>query len=77
MLKGGYNIGGEQSGHIILLDYANTGDGELTGTKLLTVLKCTGEKASELASCMECYPQVLVNVKITADKRVCGIKSLR
>ncbi len=43
------NIGGEQSGHIILLDYANTGDGELTGTKLLTVLKCTGEKASELA----------------------------
>ena len=44
MLKGGYNIGGEQSGHIILLDYANTGDGELTGTKLLTVLKCTGEK---------------------------------
>lgn len=69
MLKGGYNIGGEQSGHIILLDYANTGDGELTGTKLLTVLKCTGEKASELASCMECYPQVLVNVKITADKK--------
>ena len=47
----------------------NTGDGELTGTKLLTVLKCTGEKASELASCMECYPQVLVNVKITADKK--------
>lgn len=44
MLKGGYNIGGEQSGHIILLDYANTGDGELTGTKLLTVLKCTGRK---------------------------------
>ena len=69
MLKNGYILGGEQSGHIILLDYANTGDGELTGTKLLTVLKCTGEKASELASCMECYPQVLVNVKITADKK--------
>ena len=69
MLEIGANLGGEQSGHIILLDYANTGDGELTGTKLLTVLKCTGEKASELASCMECYPQVLVNVKITADKK--------
>ena len=69
MSENGYRLGGEQSGHIILLDYANTGDGELTGTKLLTVLKCTGEKASELASCMECYPQVLVNVKITADKK--------
>ena len=69
MMENGHSIGGEQSGHIILLDYANTGDGELTGTKLLTVLKCTGEKASELASCMECYPQVLVNVKITADKK--------
>lgn len=69
MQKGGYNIGGEQSGHIILLDNANTGDGELTGTKLLTIMKKTGKKASELASCMECYPQVLVNVKITADKK--------
>ena len=69
MQKGGYNIGGEQSGHIILLDNANTGDGELTGTKLLTIMKKTGKKASELASCMESYPQVLVNVKITADKK--------
>lgn len=69
MQNGGYNIGGEQSGHIILLDNANTGDGELTGTKLLTIMKKTGKKASELAACMECYPQVLVNVKITADKK--------
>lgn len=69
MQKGGYNIGGEQSGHIILLDNANTGDGELTGVKFLSILKKTGKKASELAACMECYPQVLVNVKITADKK--------
>ena len=69
MQNGGYNIGGEQSGHIILIDNANTGDGELTGTKLLTIMVKTGKKASELAACMESYPQVLVNVKITADKK--------
>ncbi|MGN0633074.1 MAG: phosphoglucosamine mutase [Oscillospiraceae bacterium] len=69
MLENGYNLGGEQSGHIIMLDHANTGDGELTGVKLLCILSETGKKASELASCMECFPQVLVNVKITADKK--------
>ena len=69
MLKGSYNIGGEQSGHIIFLDYANTGDGELTGVKLIDVMKKTGLKLSELASCMEVYPQVLVNVRITPDKK--------
>jgi phosphoglucosamine mutase len=69
MLKDGYNLGGEQSGHIIMLDYANTGDGELTGAKLLEIIADTGKKASELAACMECFPQVLVNVKITADKK--------
>ena len=69
MQEFGYNIGGEQSGHIILLDHANTGDGELTGTKLLTIMRKTEKKSSELAACMECYPQVLVNVTITADKK--------
>lgn len=69
MLKGGYNIGGEQSGHIIFLDHANTGDGELTGVKLIDVMKKTGLKLSELASCMEVYPQVLVNVRITPDMK--------
>ena len=69
MLAGGYNIGGEQSGHIIFLDHANTGDGELTGVKLIDVMKKTGLKLSELASCMEVYPQVLVNVRITPDMK--------
>ncbi|MDE6150138.1 MAG: phosphoglucosamine mutase [Ruminococcus sp.] len=69
MQKLDYNLGGEQSGHIIFLDEANTGDGQLTGVKLLEVMKKTGKKASELAACMETYPQVLVNVKITADKK--------
>ncbi|MBR1864364.1 MAG: phosphoglucosamine mutase [Ruminococcus sp.] len=65
----GYNIGGEQSGHIILLDNANTGDGELTGTKFLQIMAKSRKKASELAKVMESYPQVLVNVRITPDKK--------
>lgn len=64
MKKGGYNLGGEQSGHIILLDYANTGDGEMTGVKLLEIMAKTKKKLSELASIMETYPQVLENVTI-------------
>lgn len=64
MKKGGYNLGGEQSGHIILLDYANTGDGEMTGVKLLEIMAKTKKKLSELASVMETYPQVLENVTI-------------
>lgn len=69
MLKNGYSLGGEQSGHIIMLDYANTGDGQLTGAKLLEIIAATNKKPSELAACMEVFPQVLVNVKITADKK--------
>ncbi len=69
MLKEGYNIGGEQSGHIILLDYATTGDGELSGAMLLSIMKRTGEKLSSLAKVMERLPQVLINVKISAQGR--------
>lgn len=69
MLSGGYKLGGEQSGHIIMLDHANTGDGELTGATLLEILADSGKKMSELAECMESFPQVLVNVKITPDKK--------
>ena len=67
MKKGGYNLGGEQSGHIILLDYANTGDGEMTGVKLLEIMAKTKKKLSELSSVMEVYPQVLENVKIKSE----------
>ena len=69
MLKGGYSIGGENSGHIIMLEHANTGDGELTGAKMLEIMAASGKKASELAACMEVFPQVLVNVRITPDKK--------
>ncbi|AMA74385.1 MULTISPECIES: phosphoglucosamine mutase [Aneurinibacillus] len=68
MLKGGYNIGGEQSGHIIFLDYNTTGDGLLTALQLLDVVVEAQKPLSELAAeTMTQYPQILVNVRV-ADK---------
>ena len=67
MLEGGYNLGGEQSGHIIFLDDATTGDGQLCAVKLLSILAESGKKMSELSSVMERYPQVMVNVKISSE----------
>ena len=67
MLKDDYNIGGEQSGHIIFLDYATTGDGQLSAVQLMDYYKKSGKKMSELGSLMEQYPQVLVNVKVTPE----------
>ena len=65
MVKNGYIIGGEQSGHIIFLDYATTGDGQMSAIQVLNVLKSTGKKISELASEMQVYPQVLINVRVS------------
>ena len=65
MRKNNYKIGGEQSGHVIFYDYATTGDGQLTAIQLLSVMKRTGKKLSELADEMEVYPQVLINVKVS------------
>lgn len=67
MLKGGFNLGGEQSGHIIFLDYATTGDGQLTAVQVLNILKNKNKKLSETSSLMTKYPQVLVNVKVSKD----------
>lgn len=64
MIKGGYSIGGEQSGHIIFLNDNTTGDGEITALKLCSILKESGKKLSELAACMVTYPQVLINAKV-------------
>lgn len=76
MLDGGYNIGGEQSGHIIFLDDATTGDGQLSGAKVLEILKNSGKKMSELADVMYKFPQVMINVRITPkDKEVWKNKS--
>ena len=69
MLENGYNIGGEQSGHIIFLDDNTTGDGLLSGLHLLQVMKETGKKLSELAEVMEVLPQALVNAKVPNHKK--------
>ena len=65
MKKNGYNLGGEQSGHIIFLDYNTTGDGLLTALQLVNIMKVTKKPLSELAGEMKKYPQKLVNVKVT------------
>jgi phosphoglucosamine mutase len=63
-----YNLGGEQSGHIVIFDYHNTGDGMLTGIQLLNIMKQTGKKLSELTAPVKTYPQKLVNVKVSDKK---------
>lgn len=69
MIKGGYSLGGEQSGHIIFLDRATTGDGQLSAVKLLSILAKSGKNLSELASVMNTYPQVLKNIVVTSQGR--------
>ncbi len=69
MIKNGYNIGGEQSGHIIFLDHNTTGDGLLTALQLLAVVKESGKKLSDLASIMTELPQVLVNAKVKNENK--------
>jgi len=64
MKQNGYNLGGEQSGHIIFLDYNTTGDGLLTGLQLVNIMKVTEKRLSELAAEMVKFPQVLVNVRV-------------
>ena len=69
MKKNGYNFGGEQSGHMIFLDFNTTGDGMLSGIQLLHIMKETGKKLSELASEVAIYPQKLVNLRVV-DKNL-------
>ena len=69
MLENGYNLGGEQSGHVIFLDDNTTGDGLLSALHLLKVMVDTKEKLSELAKIMEVLPQALVNAKVPNHKK--------
>ena len=69
MLKEGYNLGGEQSGHVILLDYNPTGDGILTSLMLIQTILEENKTASELASIIKLYPQVLINAKVNSEKK--------
>ncbi|NMB08393.1 MAG: phosphoglucosamine mutase [Tissierellia bacterium] len=67
MLDKGYNLGGEQSGHIIFLDYNTTGDGLLTALQLMGIMKETGKKMSQLNNLMRSLPQVLINARVKEE----------
>jgi len=69
MIEGGFALGGEQSGHVIFLEYATTGDGEITALQFLNALKASGKSASEFSSEVVQYPQMTINVKVPADKK--------
>lgn len=75
MRKGGYNLGGEQSGHIIFLDHITTGDGLLSALQLVNIMKATNKPLSELAAEMQTFPQKLVNIRVT-DKHAVSENAL-
>lgn len=77
MKNGGYNFGGEQSGHLIFLDHMTTGDGILAALQLLAVMQRKERPLSELALIMDSFPQVLYNVKVKEKKAVNEISGLR
>lgn len=72
MRRCGYNLGGEQSGHVIFLDYNTTGDGILTALQLVDTLVKSGKKLSQLKAAMRKFPQVLVNVRVTDKSKYKG-----
>lgn len=67
MIREGYNIGGEQSGHVIFLDHSTTGDGQLTAAQLLSLVHRRSAKLSSIATLMERFPQVMINVKVSPE----------
>ena len=69
MLKNGYNLGGEQSGHVIMLDYNPTGDGIMTSLMLIKAILTKQKSASEMRKTVNVYPQVLINAKVDGDKK--------
>jgi phosphoglucosamine mutase len=76
MLRGGYNLGGEQSGHMIFLDYNTTGDGMLSALQLLTIMQREQKPLSELAEVMIPLPQVLMNVRVSEKKDIMTIPEI-
>lgn len=77
MREKGLNFGGEQSGHIVLLDYAKTGDGLVSALQVLSLLLTTGEKASKILRPFKLYPQKLVNIKVKTKKPLDQIEGLK
>jgi phosphoglucosamine mutase len=76
MVRGNYNLGGEQSGHTIFLDYNTTCDGILTALQVLAILKQKERPLDELAKVMESFPQVLYNVEVKEKKDLSGIPEI-
>ncbi len=76
MLRGGYNLGGEQSGHIVFLDHTTTGDGVITALQVLAIMVRSGKPLSELAAVMTSYPQVLLNVRVTKKPDLDGLPAV-
>ncbi|MGF7307350.1 phosphoglucosamine mutase, partial [Enterococcus faecium] len=77
MRKNDYNFGGEQSGHMIFLDFNTTGDGMLSGIQLLNIMKQTGKKLSELAAEVTIYPQRLVNIRVSDKNGAMDVPAIK
>jgi phosphoglucosamine mutase len=77
MREGGFNLGGEQSGHIVMTDYATTGDGLVAGLQFLAEMVRTGRPASELTRSFDTVPQLLKNVRFTAGARPLEVQSVQ
>jgi len=76
MRKTGSNVGGEKSGHVILMDYATTGDGIITALQVLKLLKQKNTSLAKLADCMDEYPQQLVSLKVKTKKPIQSLPTL-
>jgi phosphoglucosamine mutase len=77
MRSGGFNLGGEQSGHIIFLEHSRTGDGLMTALQVLAVMRRSGRKLSELTADFERFPQVVVNVRVGEKKPLESLPALQ
>lgn len=77
MFRTNCNLGGEQSGHLIFSDYNTTGDGLITALQVLTIMKKTGKSLSELSSCMQTFPQKLVNIRVREKKSLDSIPEIK
>ena len=77
MLLEDFNFGGEQSGHIIFRDFATTGDGQLTAIQLLSQIRRTGERLSDLSHCMTKFPQTMINVQVSPEGKLAFYTDLK
>ena len=77
MLRGDYNLGGEQSGHMIFLDHNTTGDGMISALQVLAIMQRSGRSLAELAEVMIALPQVLVNVRVREKRDLGEIAEIR